>query len=339
MVPGFPETRRQRRRGFTLIELLVVIAIIAILIALLLPAVQQAREAARRSTCKNNLKQIGLALHNYHDTHRVFPPGSFVYLGNGYSNSFSSSNQLVNDGTANDRIDCWVTQILPFIDQGPLYNKLSPYMSGQTVGKSWDSWPDRWTVINVLLCPSDPDSPKVTDSQSSDPTVADGLHTNYALCAGSTHFNPSSSPDGEKLNGMFYAISSTRMRDVTDGTSSTLMGSELIITPDTSSAHDVRGRIYDAQNGGCLVTTLNPPNTTVRDQMAHCIHREGIGPCTNGIKGSGTNNVRVHARSRHEGGAHGMMGDGAVRFISENISTAVFQNLGSRNGQEVVGEF
>src|SRR3546814_780854 len=105
--------QRVSHKGFTLIELLVVIAIIAVLVALLLPAVQQAREAARRSQCKNNLKQIGLALHNYHDTHRVFPPGQMSWFG---SDLFP-----LNAGA---RIS-WMQQILPFIDQAPLYNSFN----------------------------------------------------------------------------------------------------------------------------------------------------------------------------------------------------------------------
>jgi len=339
------------RHGFTLIELLVVIAIIAILVSLLLPAVQQAREAARRSSCKNNLKQIGLALHNYHEIHNTFPPGSFVYLGRAYASTFASSNQVTNDGLDNDRNDCWATQILPQLDQSALYNKIAPYMAGQagvTNQKSWEVWPDRWKVISVFLCPSDPTSPKLIDSN--DPTVetADGLHTNYALVAGSTHFNPPntsltpSTPNGEALNGMFYAISRTRIRDVIDGTSQTLMGSELIVTPDRrnpSGAPDVRGRIYNAQQGGCLVTTLNPPNTSVRDQKKHCIHVEKFAPCNSATEGSGTNDVRVHARSYHVGGVHGLTADGAVRFVSNSVDTELFRALGTRQGSEPVGEW
>ena len=133
-----------RNRGFTLIELLVVIAIIAVLIALLLPAVQQAREAARRSQCKNNLKQVGLALHNYHDSQRVFPPGQFDGLGC-YISGGGCIVPATGGGGVNDI--CWMQMILPYIDQANLYNKLN---FGGTVARAGASATDRATIISVL---------------------------------------------------------------------------------------------------------------------------------------------------------------------------------------------
>lgn len=127
-----------RKRGFTLIELLVVIAIIAILIALLLPAVQQAREAARRSTCKNNLKQIGIALHNYHDTHSVLPPGVLMF----------------DDGSGDPDPDLgnwgWNTFLLPYIDQAPLYNQLTPNGANFPTSAAGSLIQ---TVVPILVCP------------------------------------------------------------------------------------------------------------------------------------------------------------------------------------------
>ncbi len=191
-----------KNRGFTLIELLVVIAIIAILIALLLPAVQQAREAARRSTCKNNLKQIGLALHNYHDTHRVFPPGSISQHG-------------------------WLstTFILPFIDQAPLYQAIKP--NGPIVLTNAIILARVRTVLPAYLCPSsaDPDASKNSSAQVrvagiqypiglSNYLAIDGngdLRCNYGLSS---------------FNGIFYQNSKTKIRDITDGTSNTVMFTE-----------------------------------------------------------------------------------------------------------------
>ena len=116
-------SKYSRRRAFTLIELLVVIAIIAVLIALLLPAVQQAREAARRTQCKNNQKQLGLALHSYHDTFKIFPPGQFNYFG----------QDLFSGGVYGGSRACWMQQLLPYMDQAPLYNGFAPGMAERGV--------------------------------------------------------------------------------------------------------------------------------------------------------------------------------------------------------------
>jgi len=184
------------RRGFTLIELLVVIAIIAVLIALLLPAVQQAREAARRTQCRNNLHQLALAMHNYHDTHQCFPPGAVTNAQN------TASGQ---------RHSVW-TQVLPFIDETALYNAYnfalpcqSANMGNTTVGRS---------KLAQLLCPSDPDD----SSRWTSGNLKGYMPNAYAISKGSQ----------EQLyaypaNGMFGCSSRVRMRDVRDGTSQTLL--------------------------------------------------------------------------------------------------------------------
>ena len=187
-----------KKHGFTLIELLVVIAIIAILIALLLPAVQQAREAARRSTCKNNLKQIGLALHNYHDTHRIFPPGS-VY-----------SSSAAPGGT--NRINAWVF-ILPFMEQASLYNQ---WDFDYDVYSSQNNEPLK-TPVDAYFCPS---RPRAGTHGGSSPEIAYG---DYALSVGTGHCN-SETPSNWK--GLFSQNSSVRMRDIIDGTSNTIAGGE-----------------------------------------------------------------------------------------------------------------
>ncbi len=159
------------RRGFTLIELLVVIAIIATLVAILLPAVQQAREAARRSTCKNNLKQIGIAIHNYHDTYNQLPPGG-VYVravATGYSGASNDEN-----GTA-DGSWSWTAFILPFIEQAPLYDLLQPgpikYSDAMTHGSMANGGSGQRRLleamrkpVSVLVCPSDPGDPIIDNT-------------------------------------------------------------------------------------------------------------------------------------------------------------------------------
>ena len=228
---------RIRTKGFTLIELLVVIAIIAVLIALLLPAVQQAREAARRSQCKNNLKQLALALHNYHDSFKLFPPGSFAGV---YA-------QYVSGGLDGSR-KCWMQMILPYIDQAPMYNQLTPYFNN---GTDMLSVPQSIiaTKIAVLQCPSDPAAGKIS-------STSQGFIGNYVLCSGP--HDPTTSVNGStvglKLNGMFYGISSTKIGDVTDGTSNTVMGGELIVVPDGGTdpggcyggIYDYRGAYYNS---------------------------------------------------------------------------------------------
>jgi prepilin-type N-terminal cleavage/methylation domain-containing protein len=307
-----------RRAAFTLIELLVVIAIIAVLIALLLPAVQQAREAARRTQCKNNMKQIGLALHNYHDTFRVFPPGQFNFIG-------SDAPHVYPYGGARA---CWMQQLLPYIDQAPLYAGFAPGMASGTYALNWAG---KQTVIPGFNCPSDPVGSKVMTAGAASAAASQGFHGNYVLCGASTDFGPAGS--GANLNGIVHPLSKTSLSSVTDGSSNTVMGSEILLTVDTAS-HDLRGRYYNSWEGNVLFSTLLPPNTTTGDRSMQNY-------CINGIRrpcATSGNNVQF-ARSFHVGGVHVLMGDGATRFISENISTLTWNSLGSRAGSEVVGEF
>ncbi len=196
-----PNLRERSRFAFTLIELLVVIAIIAVLVALLLPAVQQAREAARRSSCKNNLKQIALALHNYHDTHRVFP--------------FGQINNIRTDFGFPSRAT-WALYIYPFIEQANLYEQFS----NEFEIKRSDQFTGRNTIIPSLTCPSDPYAGKIG---------ASGFQGNYVACAGSGEFGDTG--DALRLDGMFHIRSSTRMADVVDGSSNTLFLSEVLQKP------------------------------------------------------------------------------------------------------------
>jgi len=327
----------RHRRGFTLIELLVVIAIIAILVALLLPAVQQAREAARRSQCKNNLKQLGLALHNYHDMHRVFPPGCV-------GRSVWSSVSAAADPPVSRM--SWVPPLFPYIEQGVLFNQVIPYMNGTTPGFDPSVTPLDWTPISTtqissLRCPSDPGKRQFLTATGSSATYREASWSNYAACMGSTGSNgvatiTDSTDRSARLNGTFYAMSSTRMRDLTDGSSQTIMLSEIILVPgDPSAANlnvadDWHGMFWNVFSATAWFTTMNPPNTRQADQLQRC-----VAPC---VQASYTNTFS-YARSRHVGGVHGTLGDGSVRFISENINGETFRNLGSRADGQVIGEF
>ncbi len=296
-----PSAARVRRTGFTLIELLVVIAIIAILIALLLPAVQQAREAARRSTCKNNLRQIGLALHNYHDSHNAFPPG---WIG-------------VEAGVANFEAESgfgWGTQVLPYLDQGPLYNEL--ILTQSMVSTNNQAWID--TVLPVFQCPSDP-KPNTWEAEDESTNTFELATANYAGVFGTGELHDCEGLTGApnvvcSSNGMFFHNSSIRIRDITDGTSNTLMNGERRYVEGADLQGTWAGAVPDMEEGAAAVVghASHPPNEG--------LHSEDFG-------------------SRHTGGAHFILADGHVRFISENINETLYQKLATIRGGEVIGEF
>ncbi len=304
--------RLQGRHGFTLIELLVVIAIIAILIALLLPAVQQAREAARRSQCQNNLKQLGLALHNYHDVHKVFPPGEIgVRLSDG-STQFRDANSPVN-------LIGWSCFILPYMDQANLYNSIGSTVFSASFGAAWYSSSTVSTLgqtpLSAFACPSDPMGLVNTD-------MGGWGKSNYGGCAGGTTQASGIRPTtSASCKGVFYINSSTRIRDITDGTSNTILLGE------RTTEGGQKGTIWIGQRtdvgwGYAEYVYLNLLNDTTE-------HR---------INGTGYNGDAYS--SSHEGGAQFLLGDGAVRFISENVNHAATAiNLANRADGNVVAEY
>lgn len=316
-------SNHRHRHGFTLIELLVVIAIIAVLIALLLPAVQQARAAARRVQCKNNLKQLGLAMHNYHGTHGSFPPGYF-----------SALYWPTDDGTATwgQRRYCWMQMILPYMEQASLYESFSREI--QAANDPW-TWADNDTIIPGLVCPSDPVSPKVNDYGFYGNYL--GVHGGHSLAAGVNEYS---------ANGIFYVKSSTRIADITDGTSNVAMMGEINLVPvgaeESAGKIDRRGAYFITcwYNANVTIALRDPPNSELPDLG---LDATGVdykdAPFANASTWDGAMWVRNNARSHHEGGAQFCLADGSVRMISESIDLATYNHLGDRNDGNVLGEF
>ncbi len=326
-------TRRYSKKGFTLIELLVVIAIIAILVALLLPAVQQAREAARRSSCKNNIKQIALALHNYHDTFNLFP---YATRGEG--------NQIVHSR------DSWFQRLLPFVDQAPMYNK----MEADTTIYYWNSPPAELrivmeTVVPAFVCPSDPDQPNNRGGASTNYSfqgnyAGNGGAGTYTITNGQIDVSgPSVITPLYKTSGIFGVSTSTKIASVTDGTSNTLLLGEGIVRPGTGTWGNLGSYWGGGPHGGVSFSTAQVPNTSVPDSLYSC-KTPTTTSAPNGAPCSGsTSNTVVDrynfVRSYHTGGVQAAMADGSVRFISDNISLQTWRKLGVAADGLVIGEF
>ncbi len=321
-----------RRRAFTLIELLVVIAIIAVLIALLLPAVQQAREAARRMQCKNNLKQIGLALHNYHDAYNTFPPAMCLTLSGANYGQWGPQARL-----------------LPFLDQANLQKLIDfslPYDTQLAVVK---------VRVPTYMCPSEPNDRK---------SIEDGIEQypiNYGANFGTWMvFNPVTGQPGD---GAFGPNGKIGTRDFIDGTSQSLAFSEVrafqaiikeggspTISPpstpatvgawtgnfeaDNGHTEWVEGRVH--QNG---FTTTFGPNTRVSHTESGRVYDIDFTSVEEGDSTTQSTYAAITSRSYHVGVVHSLLVDGSVRPISDNIDTKVWRALGTRAGGEIIGEF
>lgn len=327
------------KAGFTLIELLVVIAIIAILVALLLPAVQQAREAARRTACKNQLKQVGLGLQNYHDTHSVFP------IGEGYVGTTSS---FVAGCSNAPRRAPWTVLILPYLEESALYESFnfsqqfrSLYSEAPTSGANFTASNQ---IVSAYHCPSFP--------------APDGLHTNYFGVMGggesAANWVHAGSMPGRALwnNGTLFLNSSVRMRDLTDGTSNTIVVGETKYQLGPKARTNGNERIGwassvrpcdNATPGVTAAVTNVPINAYTGDgNKEDTLFTNGnVANARGTVSGTAaTYNLQGRAfSSSHPGGCHFTFGDGSVHFLSENVDMVTLNNLAIRDDGEVIGEF
>jgi len=323
-----------KRRGFTLVELLVVIAIIGILIALLLPAVQAAREAARRMSCMNHIKQISLALLNYEQTRGMFPPGCIVETGSStVDHDIRQSTEVGPHGTS------WLLQILPYLEQQALFDQWD-FTANLQANRQVAT-----TDINVFYCPSRRNNIRAEDENM---MFLDwkGGGTDYGGCLGRANayangcgsgngwcahrlfranYLKGEAPETNLLHGIFLPNESTRIADITDGTSHTIMVGELqrLVPPPGLTGLDRTGKLSDdgwaVAGNATLFTTADAGNQ--------------YDPYLPG----GINNENFEcAGSDHPGGAQFGLADGSVRFINEDMDTGVYDLMGSiRDGRTI----
>jgi prepilin-type N-terminal cleavage/methylation domain-containing protein/prepilin-type processing-associated H-X9-DG protein len=309
---------RRKSAGFTLVELLVVIAIIGILVALLLPAVQAAREAARRMQCSNNLKQLGLALHNYHDTYKTFPPGTL--------------NQSLAAQFSYPRLT-WAVFVYPFIEQGNVYNRFD--FVTQPVGHDRQADLDinaagitapTQAVVPVMRCPSDTSAELWANTNNSAQAHSRG---NYAAVFGNIDIGATRVlPVAHRPAAFGYR--KVTFGEIADGTSNSIALAEMLSWPEVVGPF--RGCYWRDFSGAAWIFTLNPPNSPIPDQIraTQCVLAQNHNRPQRNLPCLPINGDRETAasRSRHPGGIQVAMCDGSVHFVSQTLGLTVWQAIG-----------
>jgi prepilin-type N-terminal cleavage/methylation domain-containing protein/prepilin-type processing-associated H-X9-DG protein len=333
--PLFSRKRTSLRSAFTLVELLVVITIIGILIALLLPAVQAAREAARRMQCSNNLKQAILAAHSFNTAQGFFPQGL-------------RSRDPPNDLWSGGPVISWIIDVMPYMECEQVHHLAGGDMPKGPVPASWDDEKDRAlrTEISAVKCPSDPPGTFLKAPDSGLGTGASWTRSNYTACfsadgvfsepnAGQTidasSNEASNNPSVTSGKRALFNINVRKTLDmVTDGTSNTVALSEVIQGPD--GTNDVRGTWWGFF--GAHHTHMRAPNSPEADRLWYGLCDSAKVPCQ---ASTGWGTIIVAARSYHPGGVNAAMADGSGRFVVDGIDQAMWVALGSINGGETLG--
>jgi prepilin-type N-terminal cleavage/methylation domain-containing protein/prepilin-type processing-associated H-X9-DG protein len=337
------DSRPKTRPAFTLVELLVVIAIIGILVALLLPAIQAAREAARRTQCTNNIKQLALALHGYHGDHRQFPPNSAWYVG--VDTQVCAGNVEVFTTTKKDLRGSMLLKLMPYLEESAIYDRVDFNSEYGVIAQFQEDPILRGTVLSVLRCPSDD-----YDRLSSEPAdLPPHATTNYGPSIGAqltfSLNNSCPRPEGnefdngneialctdvsQKTSGIFSRVFwAASIRQILDGTSNTIAMGEVL---PSCNFELIRFGWWDSQTW--YVGTAPPIN------FDSCTATDPPFPHAQTCYTFFNYNTSAGFKSKHPGGANFAMADGSVRFISENIDYHNYQRLGDRQDGEPVEPF
>ena len=335
--------------GFTLVELLVVIAIIGVLVALLLPAVQAAREAARRSTCQARMKQVALAMLNFESAKKRLPMGTVspIDISNRSCPPYGAWPASAPGGGEVYASATFFHEILPYVEQQALFDRFDEW--ARTTKQRAIYFPECLTPVDTFLCPSDRIAPKLTTGNMGGSEYnSQGFSGNIVGCASNGYMDRLDTSDPKfvrfrapsphtslEVNGLIYAGSQVRLSKITDGLSNTALVSELVLVEDVGLS-DIKGRYYNGSHGSVLFTTHKTPNSfDPNDLDAHPWCQSEVPLDVKKCRDT-SSSVFITARSHHPGIVNFGYADGSVTTMSDGVDAVVYRAAGSRNGGEVV---